>query len=129
MKPVQIELADPCSDAQALQRTPPGTVGHPPKPRLTVRVGVTGHRTNALPSEGGNQQLRNVVKQVLEEIIRITLDIFSRREESGIETYSCQEPSIHLISPLAEGADRLVAEEALELGIELHCPLPFSHDE
>ena len=33
-------------------------------------------------------------------------------------------PLLRLISPLAEGADQLVASEALELGYSLHVPLP-----
>jgi len=84
---------------------------------------------DALPPEGENQKLRDQIKQVLEEIKKITMDIFARRTEYGIETYSSEDPCLRLISPLAEGADRLVAEEALKLGIELHCPLPFHREE
>jgi hypothetical protein len=32
-------------------------------------------------------------------------------------------------SPLADGEDRLFAGEALALGFELNCPLPFSQSE
>jgi hypothetical protein len=35
---------------------------------------------------------------------------------------------IAVMSPLAEGADRLVAEEALALGLPLHVPLPMPRD-
>jgi hypothetical protein len=114
------------SHTNALDQT---TDNRPPRPRLTVRVGVTGHRLNALPSEGEDQQLRDAVRRILEEIKRITMEIFSRRTESDIETYSSEEPCLRLISPLAEGADRLVTEEALKLGLELHCPLPFPREE
>ena len=36
---------------------------------------------------------------------------------------------LRVISPLAEGADRLVAKEAIALGFELQCPLPFTREE
>lgn len=34
-------------------------------------------------------------------------------------------PLLRIVSPLAEGADRLVAHEALTVGADLQCPLPF----
>jgi hypothetical protein len=33
-----------------------------------------------------------------------------------------------IVSPLAEGADRLVARVAVDAGLELHCVLPFPRD-
>jgi hypothetical protein len=39
--------------------------------------------------------------------------------------YSDQPALLRVISPLAEGADRIVAEAGLKLGAELQCPLPF----
>lgn len=36
---------------------------------------------------------------------------------------------IEVVSPLAEGTDRLVAEEAIAVGAELTCPLPLPVDE
>jgi hypothetical protein len=36
---------------------------------------------------------------------------------------------LRVISPLAEGADRLAARAALECGMEIQCPLPFHRDE
>ncbi len=42
------------------------------------------------------------------------------------KTYDLNElPALRLISPLAEGSDRIAAECALRLGYELQCPLPF----
>jgi hypothetical protein len=43
--------------------------------------------------------------------------------------YSADPPVLRVISPLAEGSDRLVAQEALALGFELQCPLPFEREE
>jgi hypothetical protein len=36
---------------------------------------------------------------------------------------------LHAISPLAEGADRIFAQAALDLGYNLECPLPFHRQE
>jgi len=38
-------------------------------------------------------------------------------------------PTFRVVSPLAEGSDRLVAEEALAMGFQLQSPLPFSREE
>jgi hypothetical protein len=81
-----------------------------------VRVGVTGHRI--LPPEV-TPGIRETVDDILKKIKGITDEIHSR----GREFYQ----GVHLraISPIAEGADRIFAEEALELGYELQCPLPL----
>jgi hypothetical protein len=43
--------------------------------------------------------------------------------------YDISSPLLRVISPLAEGSDRFVAEEAVKLGFELQCPLPFPRKE
>ena len=43
--------------------------------------------------------------------------------------YSETPPRLRLVSPLAEGADRLVARAALEEGYELIVPMPFAQAE
>jgi hypothetical protein len=37
--------------------------------------------------------------------------------------------TLRVVSPLAEGSDRIVAEAALELGYQLQCPMPFAQAE
>lgn len=118
----------PNGSDDSANRVTVSTEAHPPIPNLTLRVGVTGHR-EGLPPEEESQELRRTIREVLEEIQQIVTGIISRKTEGGVRTYSDAEPSLRLISPLAEGADRLVATEALELGMELHCPLPFALDE
>ncbi len=120
---------------------------HPPLPALTVRVGVTGHRLDVIPPKGEDQPLREAVAEILKNIKQITSEIFADRSNTGLQSYSNQAPSIRVISPLAEGADRIVAEEALKLNteekplgsnteketlkpkVELQCPLPFPRKE
>jgi hypothetical protein len=71
-------------------------------------VAVTGHR-DLLPSE--LPELRKLVRAFLE-------DLRSRYPDRNVA----------VMSPLAEGADRLVAEIAIELGIALTVVLPMSRD-
>jgi hypothetical protein len=97
---------------------------HPPHVRLTVRVGISGHRPNRLPTTGW-EPLRAAIREVLSGI-RTTIEEV-HQETSG--DYAPQPPLLRIISSLAEGADRLVAVEAVRLGFELQCPLPFARDE
>jgi hypothetical protein len=97
-----------------------------PRPRLGVRVGVTGHRTL-------NAELRDKVRDVLESVRRAMKDL--ARDTAVGEFYvpnKAAEPLdsiMRVLSPLASGADRLVAEVALDLGYELYVPMPFARDE
>ena len=43
--------------------------------------------------------------------------------------FAGKEASVRVVSALAEGADRLVAQAALDLGLEFQCPLPFQQAE
>ena len=72
-------------------------------------LGVTGHRIDLLSAEDV-PHLRRTVRSVL---------IGFARSLTGPLT---------LVSSLAEGADQLVAEEALAVGYQLVSPLPFARD-
>src|SRR4051794_15662149 len=92
--------------------------------RLTLRVGVTGHRTQGLSEAGYDQvKLRGTVRKVLAQIKGIA-DQLSERHP-GVR----EELLLRVVSPLAEGADRIVAEEGLILGYGLQSPLPFPRQE
>jgi hypothetical protein len=97
---------------------------HPAKTRVAIRVGVTGHRPNRLGTTDRpdlRRQVENILKLVRDGGQRIAAD-----PEAG---YDSSAPLLRIISPLAEGSDRLVAEEAVKLGFELQCPLPFPRDD
>jgi hypothetical protein len=93
---------------------------------LVVRVGVTGHRPDGLKKDGFDEiRLREAIRKVL-EIIRETAEQISAESR---DAYAESPPVLRILSPLAEGADRLVAQEALGLGYNLQCPFPFSREE
>ncbi len=75
---------------------------------VPLLLGVVGHRRLPDPPD----ELRNVVRDVL--------DAFRSRYPST---------PIVLLSALAEGADRLVAREALDAGFSLVVPLPMPQEE
>ncbi|MEW6071251.1 MAG: hypothetical protein AB1726_01475 [Planctomycetota bacterium] len=96
---------------------------HPPLIQLVVRVGVTGHRDL---TRADRECLRGRVRTVLESARAGAEAVLARPDRGG---YADLPPVLRVLSPLAEGADRLVAQEALDLGFELHCPLPFPREE
>ncbi len=96
----------------------------PPKPRLALRVGVTGHQ----PRDLYNAHIDQLQKQI-HEVLQV-LKQFAQ-EHPRVSTYYRErdEPVLRLVSALAEGADRYAAQQAISLGYELQCPLPFARDE
>jgi hypothetical protein len=97
---------------------------HPAKVRVAIRVGVTGHRPNRLGNDD-RPDLRRQVKNIL-TTVREAAGKISGDPGAGYEISS---PLLRVISPLAEGSDRLVADEAIKLGFELQCPFPFPRSE
>jgi hypothetical protein len=102
-------------------------VMHPPRPRLVLRVGVCGHRPAGLAGADDSRlraETRRALSLALEGLAAARSDAFS--DERAL---------LRVVTSLAEGADRLVAEEALALAavdgpaVELQCPLPFFREE
>lgn len=94
-----------------------------PRARATFRIGLVGHRPNRLPQDAARlSQLRHTIRIILQEA----------RAAAGAAAggaYAEEAPILRAISPLAEGADRIFAEEALAENYELYCPLPFAQEE
>lgn len=102
---------------------------HPPKPRLTLRVGITGHRPNKLS------------KADLPRIERQLRDAFAAIETSVAKAYDANKAvyagapadgtkpyRIRLISGFAEGADQ-VATSVCPADWTVEAILPFPKDE
>jgi hypothetical protein len=86
------------SDKKATEESVPG---------LPLVIGVTGH-IDLLDSDGDREALEWRVRSIF----------------SDLKTAYPRTPLV-LLSPLAEGADRLVAQVALEKGLSLIVPLPM----
>ena len=107
--------------------------GHPPRARLAIRVGVSGHRYDKL-DVATLTLVRASIRDVLDLVCRIASDVAA----DATDAYLAGAPIVRVVSALAEGADRIVAHEALsfsdhvresnppqEITLELQCALPF----
>ena len=105
------------------RRTPsdqPGAVPGLATPMVTL--GVTGHRV--LMDEAA---VRVRVAEALSEIKTLAETALAG---AGPDLRLTSAPlQLRLYSPLAEGADRVAADAALDAGMRLHCPLPFARTE
>ncbi len=103
---------------------PQAPVAAVPRPPLAFRVGVTGSR-HLFPD--ALDRLRPAVKDLL-ALVASKLNELAK-DPLAQAVYAPGAPLLRLVSPLAEGADRLVAEEGLKAGFALYAPLPFAQAE
>lgn len=92
----------------------------PPRLPFTIGVGVTGHRAVALKAvalDGLRARLRKALKLVSTTGLAL--------RDSCEPCFDEGPPTFRLVSPLADGADQIAAEEALGLGWQLQVVLPF----
>ena len=85
-----------------------------------LAVGVTGHRAEVLP-DGSLPVLRERIRDVLERIEESGRALLAAEHDS----FAPIQPKLRFVSPIADGADQIAAEVALELGWELQAILPF----
>ena len=91
---------------------------HPPKPRLTLRVGIVGHRPDKLgPATGRIEGQLEKVFAAIEKAAKALL-------RANKDCYASDPPAIRLVSGFAEGADRL-AVGACPGDWEVEAILPF----
>jgi hypothetical protein len=109
------------------------TLLRPLLPGIRLRVGVTGHRgAPKLPAEAVSQ-----IRTTVDDALAITVDAarqtaadLSRRfGEEKHATPKTPAASLAIVSSLAEGADRIVAEAGLAAGLKLETVLPFARQE
>jgi hypothetical protein len=96
----------------------------PPQIPFVLSVGVTGHRTDTLPADSIDA-LRARISQAL----RLTAEAGAALFESERDCFSADPPRLRFVSPIADGADQLAAEAALQSGWELQVVLPFERSE
>lgn len=93
------------------------------------RVGVTGIRKIDPEIDDRVRAETALVLALISEEVRKaaqTADSAAVYVKQADGSAACR---LRLVSPLAEGSDRLVAEEALKAGYALYAPLPFSQSE
>lgn len=102
---------------------------HPPKPRLTLRVGITGHRPNKLPTA----ELPRIERQLRDVFATIEAAVASAYDAN--KAVYADEPApdakpyrIRLMSGFAEGADQ-TATAACPADWTVEAILPFPKDE
>jgi hypothetical protein len=109
--------------------TDPAAAGFDPRPALAFRVGVTG--TRAIPP-GQEAALQDKVHTLLTQVAGLVVPPAPAGHHGhayATPPQDAPEASLCLVSPLAEGADRLVAAVAVALGYALQAPLPFPQAE
>lgn len=91
---------------------------HPPRPKLALTLGITGHR--AIEPDD---------RTVLAAALGALFDRMAAKVAAiGAAHAGCFDDcpaSLTLVSPLAEGADQIAAAAALDHGLALHALLPF----
>lgn len=101
----------------------PSVGSHPPRPRLALNIGITGHRASILPG-GSLSTLRPVLDEVLNGLKTAVHDL--HRHPDAL--FQPADPIVRLHTPLATGADQLAAESARALGFHVRALLPFAPD-
>ena len=96
----------------------------PPAIPFVLAVGVTGHRVEVLPP-GGIPMLRERIRDALVQLEQSARALL----ESERAWFTASEPRLRFVSPIADGADQIAAEVALELGWEFEAILPFERTE
>lgn len=94
-------------------------------PRITLRVGVTGHRPNKLPpgsAERAAAQARGVLACLKEAVATVAA-------EADWAFDTARAPAFKFISSLAAGADTFMASTAIAAGFDLAAVLPFPRAE
>jgi len=92
----------------------------PPRPHAALRFGISGHRTL------GEADAERIHKTLV-ALFRDAHDTLQHLSASHRDLFTGN-AQLRLVTPLAEGSDRLAAEAALAAGFALDCPLPFTRE-
>jgi hypothetical protein len=98
----------------------------PPRPRIRLRVGVSGHRAPPKLPARSAAPLHAVVGRILATIMATARN--SENDLAGAGPASGRSEFV-VVSSLAEGSDRIVAEAGLAAGYTLEAVLPFARAE
>jgi len=90
-----------------------------PRPRAIIRVGAIGHRNI---TDDVCDKITHTVREILNQIRQSAEEALKKTEISEQFTEGLE---LVVISPLAEGADRLIAHAGIDLNYRLGAILPF----
>ncbi|MBE3133607.1 MAG: hypothetical protein IMZ55_09040 [Acidobacteria bacterium] len=107
---------------------------HPPRVPLVMRVGVTGHRPDrqkridpdVATTRAVAAEVLTIIRSAVNGVADVSGHLFT---VLGDGAQARIDRRLRLISALAPGPDQWVADEAVALGYELQCPLPFDRRE
>jgi hypothetical protein len=91
----------------------------PPRLPFVLSVGVTGHRADIIGA--GAAELGTRIRDTLLLIAQAGAALLERERDC----FAPGPPRLRFVSPIADGADQIAAQIALELGWELQAILPF----
>lgn len=94
----------------------------PPRAPFALTIGVTGHRRGALPEQP------NAIRRECEDVLGLIVEVAATVQKEAAQWFSSSEAALNLLSPLADGADQIVAEAGLDRGFGLHAILPFARE-
>ena len=101
---------------------------YPIPPSIRLRIGITGHRG---PPKLPNESLASI-RAALDRVLAVIVDEGRRSQaayNAAIPAHEAATSEFVVISSLAEGADRLVAEAGIAKGFTLEAVLPFHRKE
>jgi hypothetical protein len=101
----------------------PGPAAAPPRVPFVISVGVTGHRAEVL----GDDNLAGLGER-MRAALRLVADASEALFQRERSCFADDRPLFRFVSPIADGADQIAAEVALELGWELQVIVPFARD-
>src|SRR4051794_40488375 len=96
---------------------------HPPRPRLTLRVGVTGHRPNKLQGP----TVARIARQ-LPQVFAAIEQAVTKISQDSASFYACESAVMRLSCGFTEGADQM-AVATCPPGWQIEAILPFPRDE
>ncbi len=109
------------------------TPSNPPKPRLALALGITGHRPNERPDdpqlpEGYIRKIspKDAASKIEPIILRLRDTVKDLYEGEFSSCFSDMAPRLSLVTGLAEGADSIAADIADRAGYLIEPALPFS---
>jgi hypothetical protein len=98
----------------------------PPPPSIRLRIGVSGHRVPPKLPEQSQAPLHQSIKRILTTVV----DAARAADSYNVAAATAAAASeFVVVSSLAEGSDRIVAETGLEAGYTLEALLPFARAE